>query len=794
MDEQTGICCGGRCRINDSAFCGGCNNACLPNYVCNDSVCLCGIQSSCQEDLGGRCCDGGFCASPTGCCADNECTSVDAPKCCRGICIDDSLCCTAEDCAPPDSGETCYRVACLSNNFCEYNPCPLCHPETNTCCPEGSQLVCTGLDGQTFGDCCDHEQKCSADLKCCPSDTCRAENGDPGECCPTFAQCDGNAQCCPEGQLGCRIPGTAPIGACCDSLDRCDAELNCCPVGEIVCRSGDERGECCPSDDRCNADLNCCSDGLTACASGDARGECCDPDRCDWTLSCCPPEMVVCPTTTGLNGACCSSLDKCTIHGECCAADQVFCRDASDRPRDCCDSIEDCSSSGVCCSERGGVLCHDGDGNPGDCCDTADGCNADGFCCQEGWVRCGGACQDCASVGDACNDGYCDTASGMCRRSPARVGESCSDPNDKCTTSECSADGVCIFETKFCLDPLDPCSAGGCDPVSGNCVFIPVNEGMSCGFGTTLGVCHEGSCCFGCVIDGECYDHQETNPENMCEFCNAAVSRSAWQMVLCDAVDQCHANSCDPSTGCSQVPANEGEPCGLSQCAAGTCQGGECIATPVDDGTPCVFLGPPAECKQLLTGTCEGGVCINANVADGTGCGGIEIGDPCNHRVCQAGTCVRVPNSAANGEICGDSGGDECFTLTCNNGDCVHTSIKAWGEVCSGPVSCLKYECRLRFGSMVCVERGAGAHNCPQTDDELPGASNCSKVSCNEETGQCEFEGPTDFLDQFCYGPGLCCPGQVCVCLLPPPEEVGCPKMCVDSDEVPPWYWDEFGL
>src|SRR5262245_20151525 len=53
-------------------------------------------------------------------------------------------------------------------------------------------------------------------------------------------------------------------------------------------------------------------------------------------------------------------------------------------------------------------------------CTVGETCNAEGMCA-------GGAPKDCASTGDACNDGVCEPASGDCKLVPKADGTTCDD-------------------------------------------------------------------------------------------------------------------------------------------------------------------------------------------------------------------------------------------------------------------------------------------------------------------------------------------------------------------------------
>jgi uncharacterized protein (TIGR03382 family) len=77
--------------------------------------------------------------------------------------------------------------------------------------------------------------------------------------------------------------------------------------------------------------------------------------------------------------------------------------------------------------------------------------------------------KDCAAVGDQCNLGTCEAATGICKTQPIPDGRQCDD-GDPCTTADSCQKGVCLSTNNTCKDE-------GC-----GCGTPPVNSAMVFGF------------------------------------------------------------------------------------------------------------------------------------------------------------------------------------------------------------------------------------------------------------------------------------------------------------------------
>ncbi|MBZ0271507.1 trypsin-like serine protease [bacterium] len=101
----------------------------------------------------------------------------------------------------------------------------------------------------------------------------------------------------------------------------------------------------------------------------------------------------------------------------------------------------------------------------------------------------------------------------------------------------------------------------------------------------TLGSCHgvllldsiqdfveEFANCSGCVIDGQCWDNGDVNPDDICQQCNVASSGSSWSPAnagascndgkFCNGQDTCSNGSCSNHSG---DPCGSGKECSETQ-------------------------------------------------------------------------------------------------------------------------------------------------------------------------------------------------------------------------------------
>jgi hypothetical protein len=132
--------------------------------------------------------------------------------------------------------------------------------------------------------------------------------------------------------------------------------------------------------------------------------------------------------------------------------------------------------------------------------------------CKQG--VCTGTLKTC--FGDVCNTGTCNPATGNCEKTPANEGGVCFDNSNKCSNAACKQ-GQCVATTpKDCSALANQCNTGACNPVNGQCVKTPANEGMTCTLDTcfTGQTCSNGNCLGGMPVPKTVY-FQETFANNM---------------------------------------------------------------------------------------------------------------------------------------------------------------------------------------------------------------------------------------------------------------------------------------
>lgn len=189
-----------------------------------------------------------------------------------------------------------------------------------------------------------------------------------------------------------------------------------------------------------------------------------------------------------------------------------------------------------------------------------------------------------------------------------------------------------------------------------------------------------------CAVNADCADADLCNGVETCQTGSGTCLAGA--AVVCDDLDPCTADACEPATGrCLTPPAADGTPCNdLDACTqTDACAGGTCVGTdPVvcDDGDPCT-----ADACIPATGTCsfppeedgvpcdDGDACTTVDVCESGLCTGTQPvdcddGETCTADVCApaTGACTHPP--VADSTPCDD--GDACTrTDTCQSGACV---------------------------------------------------------------------------------------------------------------------------
>jgi len=204
---------------------------------------------------------------------------------------------------------------------------------------------------------------------------------------------------------------------------------------------------------------------------------------------------------------------------------------------------------------------------------------------------------------NTCTDDSCNPLTGCEYENNSN---SCDD-GDACTENDVCVNGVCQGTPIVCDNP-DQCTVGVCDPATGNCIYIPIDDGSPCNDGDpctfddvctagvcsgtpydcndgkpcTIDICNGGSCEHEinpgtCLIDDQCYTNGETNPTNPCEECNSSVDQVSWTYKangtpcqgddLCGENFQCQNGSCQAM---SQVDCDDSDPNTIDLCDPGS--------------------------------------------------------------------------------------------------------------------------------------------------------------------------------------------------------------------------------
>lgn len=499
-----------------------------------------------------------------------------------------------------------------------------------------------------------HEERSPASA---PVDRCAEVTCAPPEACRADGQCDPETGECVYADLA---DGTAcDDGNACTHSDRCQAG-RCAGGGEVVCRVQEScrlAGTCDPASG-CSYPLapdgSACSDG-DACTQGDrcAAGGCvgealdCTPPGDCWESGSCNAgtgECVFVPRPAGTN---CSPATggKCSV-GACdgaggCAITPVVC-----------EALDDCHRPGVCdpatglCSQPvqdDGTICDDGNA-----CTSASACRG-GTCVGQTDVVCGAlACQ--RAVG-------CDATAG-CQYEALPDGTGCENEN-RCTASDICVSGVCQDGPAVVCLASGPCQRpGACDPFTGACSEVPLEDGTACS-------------------DGDACTEQTTCTAGLC---------GGGEPVVCASDNPCEvALACAPDRGCTTQPAPDGTLCvSDNPCVeAAQCTGGVCL--PVRE-VVCAALD---SCHR--PGVCDPttGLCSHPLAPDGSAC---DDQDLCTtDDVCTAGLCGGIPLSCDGGCLTNarcDPGEGRCVGDIAPDGTACDD-----GQLCTATASCAAGRC-----------------------------------------------------------------------------------------------------
>jgi hypothetical protein len=652
---------GGFC--SQSNFCGPSNcKGCCQGDTCMNGTdnFACGVAGNfCQFCNQGQQCSNGFCQTTTtcgpqnckGCCFGNTCFPGNDPNACgffgqqcnfcgpsgtcpNGFCQFDGGTCGPQNCSGCCEGNTCFPGndpnACGFGGF----QCNFCGP--NAACPNGScqAAQCTP---QNCGGCCD-------------GNTC--VNGDSSGACGF-----GGQQC-----MKC-LPGAFCQGNVCQTTSTCGPQ-NCagCCIGNS-CFNGTDNFECGLFGKACFA----CPQGTT-CISGACQStQLCGPQNC---AGCCQGNTCMAGLASNACGSGGFACQPCGPGQQCVPGGGIV--DAGGPPPPPLDG--GAFGGGFC---QGTTQC-----GPQTCA----GCCVNGVCAfgsQDSACGTGGsACQNCANLGETCNNGTCAApacsplnCAGCCAGNVCVVGSGnalCGAGGKACI--DCTAFGdVCKGQT--CTPPPPPCGPANCP---GCCDAQGICEGgflgSSCGSG--------GAACTSCTAQGSTCDTAVTPRvcKNQQQTCPAPYA-------------SCPSNVTTPVLPVMHVCSNNDLQ--QARAACGQANSVACKSFFSFEST----VNP--SCAKCLTP-------FDVPFNEGTGifeCTSPFVDSACNHDTgcltdCETTSCAQCPAGTAN-QCRNDVQNNQCSQYV-NNINCVFNAL-------FGPASFCNPQNYSGFGAWL---QGVGGHYC----------------------------------------------------------------------------------
>jgi len=635
------------------------------------------------------------------------------------------------DIVPPilDGGEGGIHIECRGDEDCD----------------DGN--LCNGRERCVEGVCVSGEPVICDDGIDCTVDSC---NERTGTCVfiPDHDRCGYNEICDP--QLGC-------ISRRCTTDEDCDDGLFC--NGREFCEDGTCRSSPAPV----------CDDGID-----------CTLDRCDEDLDRCvnEPQDSLCD-----DGLYCNGREYCDPNLGCLHGEPVDCDDGDPCTVDSCDEVNDRCVYEIRDQDRD----HHGDeACGGDDCDDSDPTvhpGAQEQCHDLKDNDCNGRvdCDDPACYSDPrCNPVECETD------------QDCDDGNP-CNGQERCVDGFCQSGIPIICDDGIDCTIDECDPITGECVFIPDDDLCPVGYHCNP---ERGCVPSGCITDQDCDDGIDCTIDRCDLSSGIGICINEPDDSLCDEGERCVVGvGCVPIVECeTDQDCDDGIYCNGEE----RCVGGVCVTFPIvcpDDGIACTIEYCDRNLDRCVSepddSLCDDGLicngeercdpsigCVNGEPLD------CDDGDPCTEDQCVEGIgCVwsiidrdndgygdmrcggadcddTDPNiNPGVRENCTDNIDNNCnLLIDCDDPDCISDPVCCVPEPeicsdnvdndCDGLTDCSDPDC---FNDPVC--EGCRPEVCwDGVDNDCDNLIDCEDPDCfNDPACQiCEPEICNDTIDNDC--------------------------------------------
>jgi hypothetical protein len=199
----------------------------------------------------------------------------------------------------------------------------------------------------------------------------------------------------------------------------------------------------------------------------------------------------------------------------------------------------------------------------------------------------GDRCRDvnCGKMDAECMRGTCDPATGECKAVAVEDGQSCFDGNPCSSGDRCRA-GECAGEAIDCSSWDLVCSQGMCDPETGACSFGP-SMSQTCDDANACTVddrCNADGLCDGspAAAGTTCNDFNDctgtADKSDACDGARTCTPGGSLPMgTTCNDDNECTNNDrCNSSGRCRGANVREGQACETACASNTTCQSGDC--------------------------------------------------------------------------------------------------------------------------------------------------------------------------------------------------------------------------